>query len=75
MGDADVNKSGTLAKHDREDSVAKSQRCEAIGTVQSDRGQMTQRRQCLTCKNKRCVGRCRFAKPITDPTPIRESAA
>ena len=71
---ADVNKYRTLVIHDREEFMANSRR-ENIRIVEPDRGQLTQRRQCLTCKNKGCVGRCRFAKPITDPTPIRESAA
>jgi hypothetical protein len=25
-------------------------------------GNRSQKRQCLTCKNKGCIGRCRFAK-------------
>jgi len=28
----------------------------------SDQGQSSKKRQCLTCKNKGCVGHCRFAK-------------
>ena len=28
----------------------------------SDQGQRRKKRQCLTCKNKGCIGHCRFAK-------------
>ena len=30
---------------------------------ETDLGRKIQRRQCLTCKNKGCIGHCRFAKP------------
>jgi len=40
---------------------------------EADLGQRGQTRQCLTCKNKGCIGHCRFAKPIPErtPTPAR----
>jgi hypothetical protein len=28
----------------------------------SDQGKSSKKRQCLTCMNKGCLGRCRFAK-------------
>ena len=37
---------------------------------EADLGQRTQRRECLTCKNKGCIGHCRFAKPTTKRTPM-----
>jgi len=40
---------------------------------EADLGQRSQTRQCLTCKNKGCIGHCRFAKPTPkrDPAPLR----
>ena len=40
---------------------------------EAELGQRSQTRQCLTCKNKGCIGHCRFAKPIHErtPTPLR----
>ena len=40
---------------------------------EADLGQRSQTRQCLTCKNKGCIGHCRFAKPIPKraPMPLR----
>jgi len=35
---------------------------------EADLGQRRQTRQCLTCKNKGCIGHCRFAKPISGRT-------
>jgi hypothetical protein len=32
-------------------------------------GQRSQTRQCLICKNKGCIGHCRFAKPIPKRAP------
>ena len=37
---------------------------------EADLGQRRQTRQCRTCKNKGCMGHCRFAKPIPDRTPM-----
>jgi hypothetical protein len=39
-----------------------------IQVDQTNQGQMTRRRQCLTCKNKGCVGQCRFTKPLIKRT-------
>jgi len=37
---------------------------------------MTQKRVCLTCKNKGCVAQCRFTKPATErPVTIDKRAA
>ena len=37
---------------------------------EADLGKKIPRRQCLTCKNKGCIGHCRFAKPIPKRTPM-----
>ena len=33
-------------------------------------GKRSQKRRCLTCKNKGCIGHCRFAESVS---PIRET--
>jgi len=33
------------------------------------------RRQCLTCKNKGCVGRCRFGKFVGEAGPVETASA
>ena len=38
---------------------------------EAELGQRSHTRQCLTCKNKGCIGHCRFAKPI----PTRSDAS
>jgi len=40
---------------------------------EAELGQRSHTRQCLTCKNKGCIGHCRFAKPIPKraPMPLR----
>ena len=65
MREADVNKFGNSHQHVN------------IQVDKTNQGQMTRRRQCLTCKNKGCVGQCRFTKPLTKPTAsnIGERAA
>ena len=37
---------------------------------EADLGQRSQTRQCLTCRDRRCIGHCRFAKPIGKRTPM-----
>jgi hypothetical protein len=42
---------------------------EVVLMMEADLGQRSQTRQCLTCKNKGCIGHCRFAKPMPERTP------
>jgi hypothetical protein len=45
------------------------------GTRHSNQKQIPIRRQCLTCKNKGCVGRCRFTKPVAERNPVDRTSA
>jgi len=73
--EAVVNEFRTLLVSSREDIIAQSSGRENRWTFQSNQKQIPIRRQCLTCKNKGCVGRCRFNKPAAERTPVDRASA
>jgi hypothetical protein len=74
-GEAVVNRLRTSLIFVREDMISASWGRENTWTLQSDKRQIPIRRQCLTCKNKGCVGRCRFTKPAAERTPVDRASA
>ena len=74
-GEAVVNKFRTLLVSSREDIIAQSCGRENTWTLQSSQKQIPVRRQCLTCKNKGCVGRCRFTKAVAERSPVDRASA
>ena len=74
-GEAVVNQFRTLLVSSREDIIAQSCGRENTRTLQSSQKQIPVRRQCLTCKNKGCVGRCRFTKAVAERSPVDRASA
>jgi hypothetical protein len=75
-GEAVVNNLRTLRVSIREDIIAESSRVrENTWTLQSPQKQSPIRRQCFTCKNRGCVGRCRFTKPVAERAPVNRASA
>ena len=74
LGEAVVNKLRTLLVTNPEDIVTGSCGRENARTLQANQKQIPVRRQCLTCKNKGCVGRCRFPKPDSASAPPKRAS-
>ena len=70
-----VNKLRTLLVSKPADVITESCGRENARTLQANQKQIPVRRQCLTCKNKGCVGRCRFPKPLAERTPVDGASA
>jgi len=69
-----VNKLRTLLVSKAADVITESCGGENARTLQANQKQIPVRRPCLTCKNKGCVGRCRFPKALAVRTPVDASA-
>ena len=70
-----MNKLRTLLVSKPEDVITESGGRENARTLQANQNQISVRRQCLTCKNKCCVGRCRFPNPSAERTPVDGASA
>lgn len=73
LGGTVVNNFRTLlisSRERREAIVAESCRRENTWTLNANQKQIPIKRQCLTCENKGCVGRCRFTKPAAESAPV-----
>ena len=58
-----------------EEIVGVSRRRENVRFVQSNEAGTTRKHQCLSCKNKGCLGRCRFNKPATERASLYSAGA
>lgn len=46
-----------------------------IGILQSNQGPKTTKRKCLTCKNRGCIGHCRFSNATGKRIPSAMGSA